>query len=111
MPKHPISGFKAHPAGQTLLEYSMEVPLASWTGRLDYVAWGKAHNLLCYFNEEATGNRYRLSTFWNNGFKPYRDGPAFNEEATGTRYAIQTSRSKNGMVKFDAARVLKPSPA
>ena len=111
MPKHAISGFKIHPQAEALRDYSMDVPPERWVGRLDHVAWGKAHNLLCHFTEEATGQKYRLSTFWNSGYKPYRDGPAFNEEPLGGRYEIRTSRSKNGMAKFDSARRLDLSPS
>ena len=110
MPKHPISGFNAHPAGDSLSEYAMDAPAGPWIGRLDHVAWGKARNLLCHFTDEATGRKHRLSTFWNLAYMPYQGGPAFNEEEPGGRYEIRTSLSKNGMAKFDSARKLEIDP-
>ena len=101
-----ISGFKAHSARDEFRDYAFEVPPGTWTGRLDHLAWGKSHNLLCFFTVEATGEKFRLSTFWNRQFRPHGEGPAFNEEATGTRFEITTQPSRNGFPDFVSARKL-----
>ena len=101
-----ISGFKAHPDREQFRDYLFEVPPGTWTGRLDYVAWGKAHNLLCYFTDEASGAKWRLSTFWNRQFRPHEDGPEMTGVAIGSRLEISTETSKNGMPKWTTAKPL-----
>ncbi len=101
-----ISGFKAHPARDEFRDYVVEVPPGTWIGRLDHLAWGNSHNLLCYFTAEATGDKFRLSTFWNRQYRPRDDGPAFNEELTGGRFEIATTPSRNGLPDFMSARKL-----
>ena len=98
-----ISGFKAHPDREQFQNYLFEVPPGTWTGRLDYVAWGKSHNLLCYFTDAASGAKWRLSTFWNRQFRPHGDGPEFDKEPLGSRYEITVEASKTGMPKFVTA--------
>ena len=95
-----------HPCYNELLAYSIEAPSGTWIGRLDYVFWGKAHNLLCFFTEEENGGKYRLSTFWNNAFRPQKNGPAFNTEPLGNRYLITTEISLNRLPKFTIAQPL-----
>lgn len=109
MPKQPISTYRSHPAYDTFIDYAFDAPDGTWIGRLDHVAYGKTHNLLCFFTDDATGKKYRLSTFWSNKFRPYSEGPSFNEEVPGGRYEIRTVISKNSLPKFDYARLLKPS--
>lgn len=100
-----IPGLDAHPHKDALREYDMQVPDGLWTGSLDYLAWGRASNLLCYFTDEATGRKHRLSVFSRQSYKPYQGGPAFDEEAPGGRFEIATGRSKRSdLPKFLAAR-------
>jgi hypothetical protein len=101
-----ISGFRAHPDRDQFRDYVIEAPAGPWIGRLDYVAWGKSHNLLCYFTDVAGGGRYRLSTFWNRQFRPHGDGPAFDQAEIGTRYEITTELSKTGLPKFATAKAV-----
>lgn len=108
MPKQPVTGFRSLPEHELLHEYVLDAPADPWTGRLDYIALGKRSNLLCYFTDEATGKKYRLSTFWTNQFRPYSEGPCFREEAPGGCYEIRTMISKNGVPRFDSARKLEP---
>ncbi len=98
-----ISGFKAHPDRDSFRDYASDVPPGPWIGRLDYLAWGKSHNLLCYFTDEATGLKYRLSVFWNRQWRPHGDGPEFDKEPLGGRYEIPTEVNKNGFPKFVTA--------
>jgi hypothetical protein len=101
-----ISGFKAHPDRDMLTQYSFDVPVGTWLGTLQAVAWGKSHNLLCYFTSEEDGSRYILSTFWNSQFRPHDTGPEFDKEAIGSVYQITTAMSKNGRTKFVSAELL-----
>lgn len=40
-------------------------PIGQWTGRLLNKCWGKSVNLICFFEDVATGEEYRLSAFRN----------------------------------------------
>jgi hypothetical protein len=102
-----ISGFKVHPERDMLIQYSFDVPVGTWLATLQAVAWGKSHNLLCYFTSEENGDRYVLSTFWNRQFRPHLDGPEFDKEALGSVYEITTEISKNGRAKFVTAKRLQ----
>ena len=102
----PISSYKTHPAYEEFRTYVHEVPPGSWIGRLDHTTWGRARNLLLYFTVEATGEKCRLSTFWNNQFRPRLEGPAFNEEIPGGRYEITTKLTRNSLPELVSARKL-----
>src|SRR5438105_2056924 len=58
-----IFGWKDHLDFDAMNEYRDIAPSGTSIARLDYLAWGKSHNLFCYFTDEATGARYRLSVF------------------------------------------------
>ena len=92
-----------HPKKNALKEYLFEAPEGEWQGRLDYLAWGKSSNLLCYFTETTTGAHYRFSVFSRNDYKPYNSHVAFDEEQSGGTFKITTSLSKNGLPKFTHA--------
>ncbi len=98
-----IVHFRNHPEADSLRDYTDDPPDGAWSGRLDYLAWGKSSNLFCYFTDEKTGGRYRLAVFSSQGYKPYEHGPAFNEEEPGQCYEISTSTSHTGLTKFMAA--------
>ena len=111
--KQPIKGIQYHPeeAG-ALLDYSKEAPDGTWTGRLDYHAWGLSTNLFCYFTDEATGQKYRLSVFHRQCYQPYKDGPNFAHEPIGGRFEITTGKSKkSGLPTFLTARKLDEDEA
>jgi hypothetical protein len=102
-----ITGLDAHPDKDALREYEGQAPDGLWTGRLDYLAWGRASNLLCYFTDEATGLKHRLSVFSRQSYKPYQGGPTFDEEAPGGRFEITTENGqKSDLPKFLSARTL-----
>jgi hypothetical protein len=83
-----------------LENYTYNAPEGHWTGRFDDRAWGKSRNLLVYFTDVDTNQKYRLSVFANNNYKPYQGGPSFRREALGNQYRVITERSKNGLPKF-----------
>jgi hypothetical protein len=102
-----IASLDAHPDKDALREYTGEAPDGLWTGRLDYLAWGRASNLLCYFTDEATGLKHRLSVFSGQSYKPYQGEVAFDEEAPGGRFELATGNSQSsGLPKFLDARKL-----
>ncbi len=102
-----ITGLDAHPDKESLREYAGETPEGLWTGRLDYLAWGRSSNLLCYFTDEATGLKHRLSVFSRQLYKPYQGEVEFDEEAPGGRFEIATEKSaRSDLPKFLAARKL-----
>lgn len=101
-----IPGFGSHPDIIKLREYAMEAPEGTWTGRLDFHAWGKSLNLFCYFTELASGKKYRLSVFHNKEYHPSKEGPAFDEEPAGSTFEITTGKSKSGLPSFLSARKL-----
>ena len=98
-----IYNLSGHPEQEALQGYAFDAPEGVWRGRLDHHAWGKSANLLCYFTDVDSGNRYRLSVFSRGGYKPYGEGPAFDEEETGSIYEITTAMSRNGFPKFMSA--------
>jgi len=102
-----IPGLRAHSQAEELRSYDAEAPDGTWIGRLDHLAWGLSSNLLCYFTDEGSGLKHRLSVFSRQGYRPYEAGPAFDEEALGGRYEIRTARSGAGWPKFLAASKLE----
>jgi hypothetical protein len=106
--RQPIKGLADHPETDGALQaYSNDPPPGTWIGRLDAHAWGRSTNLFCYFTDEATGQKYRLSVFSRSQYRAYQGGPAFDQEPLGGRFEITTGKSKNDMATFLAARKLE----
>jgi hypothetical protein len=91
MTKTSLSSLRPRPERERLFDYLLDAPEGAWIGRLDFLAWGKSQNILCYFTDEATGAKYRLSTFWNRNFAPQREGPCFREGARKLDGDLQAS--------------------
>ena len=90
-----------------LTEYKYDAPEGEWIGRLDTRAWGKSLNLLLYFTDINTGEKYRLSVFSRNSYKPYNSELSFRKEPLGKSYKINTSKSRNGLPKFLMAELIQ----
>ena len=102
-----IKGFNDHhPHKEALSEYAMDAPEGKWIGRLDDLAWGKSHNLFCFFTDTAMGKKYRLSTFSQKKYAPAKEGPVFDEEPRGGTFEITTGKSKTGLPTFLTAQKL-----
>jgi hypothetical protein len=86
MTKTSLSSLRAHPERERLFDYLPDAPEGAWIGRLDFLAWGKSQNILCYFMDEASGSKYRLSTFWNRNFASAEGRPVL--PGGGTRESI-----------------------
>ena len=90
--------------------YAFGAPEGEWTGRLDYLRWGKkanhVPNLLCYFTDVQTGQRYFFSAFKSAGYGPADKSLCFREEAVGTCYRLRTGRNRKGNPVWYAAERL-----
>ncbi|MHB1247844.1 MAG: hypothetical protein ACYCZL_00280 [Polaromonas sp.] len=74
-------------------------PMGEWTGKLLAKCWGNSRNLICFFEDVATGNKYKLSVFSNEGtrYRPKDDGIDFSEPGIeGQDYVIETALSSKG---------------
>lgn len=94
-----IYGLPDHPS-EELGAYRTDAPEGVWTGRLDDRAWGKSANLFCYFTAIDTGERYRLSVFFDKEYRPASGGPAIDQALPGQVFRITTGLSRNGLSRF-----------
>lgn len=91
--------------------YRFDCPDGTWRAQLDDKAFGKkAGNLKLYFTDLETGERYLLSTFWNQSYRPREEGPDFHREASkGDCFELTTAHTRTGTPKFlTAARINVP---
>jgi hypothetical protein len=102
-----ICGLPDHPSNQ-LDSYQTNAPDGHWIGRLDDRAWGKSANLFCYFTDTATAERYRLSVFFDKGYRPADGGPAMDQELLGRMFRITTRQGKKGLSRFVTAEPVDP---
>lgn len=103
-----IYGLLNHPS-DLLGAYRTDAPQGTWTARFDDRAWGKSANLFCYFTELESGERYRLSVFFDKAYRPADGGPAMDEEPLGRVFRITTGQSKKGLSRFLAAKPVDPT--
>ncbi len=102
-----IYGLVQHPAREMLdQEYSPIVPSGEFSVAFDDRAWGKSTNLFCYFTDLTSGQKYRLSVFARQNYRPYDNGVSFRDAPFGSRYKITINESKNGLPKFLTAIIL-----
>jgi hypothetical protein len=89
------------------VDYVADCPAATWRGRLDFRVWGKSANLFLYFTDLDTGQKWRLSVWHRDGYKPRKEGPDFNEGvAEGDTFEIVTSRGRTGWPCLVSAALL-----
>ena len=90
-------------------------PEGTWTGRLDQKAWGRARNLMLYFSDEATGQKFWFSVFSHNRYRPRDNSHDFQNDAEpGDLFTLTTRKTKTGSPDLATARKLSraaPSPA
>lgn len=102
-----IYGLVQHPAREKLdQEYSPVVLSGEYSVAFNDRAWGKSTNLFCYFTDLNNGQKYRLSVFARQNYRPYDNGVFFRDAPFGSRYKITIDESKNGLPKFVAAVIL-----
>ena len=62
--------------------YAADCPAATWRGRLDFRVWGKSSNLFLYFTDLDTEQKWRLSVWQRDDYRPRKNGPDFNKDVT-----------------------------
>jgi hypothetical protein len=85
-------------------------PMGEWTGKLLAKCWGNSHNLICFFEDVATGNKYKLSVFSNEGtvYRPKDDGIDFSAPGLeGQIYLIETRLSAKNNPAWLAASLIE----
>jgi hypothetical protein len=88
--------------------YAVDCPAATWRGRLDFRVWGKSTNLFLYFTDLDTEQKWRLSVWQRDLYRPRKDGPDFNKDvAEGDAFEIVTSHGKTGSPYLVSATPLK----
>lgn len=97
----PIKGIDYRDDAFILLgEYSFEVPVGTWKGRLDDRMWGRSCNLLLFFSEASTGEKYALSVFSNRDYSPNKGVVNFREQGVGKFYNLTTDLTKTNRTAF-----------
>lgn len=88
-----------------LFAYQFEVPFGTWRARLDHKAWGKSKNLILYFTELETGEKYGLSVFWRDGYRTRDRKINFRDDAEpGDVFEVTIEPTKTGKYAFLATR-------
>jgi hypothetical protein len=89
--------------------YQYDCPDGTWTGRLDERAWGKSANLILYFSDIESRQKYWLSVFWDNGYRT-NNGQDFRHDAEpGDLFELTTGRTKTGKPKLISAVKIQAS--
>jgi len=102
-----IYGLLDHPSDQ-LGAYGTNAPDGVWTGRLDDRAWGRSANLFCFFTDTGSGERFRLSVFFDKQYRPAQGGPAMDQQALGSVFKVTTRQGKSGLSRFMTAEPVGP---
>lgn len=78
-------------------DYTFGCPEGKWSARLDNKAWGKgkAQNLILYFSEIGTDQKFWFSVFWNKNYgADDGGGPNFKTEVEpGAVLELTTAKS------------------
>jgi hypothetical protein len=85
-------------------DYTLGCPEGTWNARLDNKAWGKSQNLILYFSEIGTDQKYWLSVFAQDSYCARDRGFSFRDIEPGAVFELITSKSKAGYPKLESAR-------
>jgi hypothetical protein len=79
-------------------DYTFGCPEGKWTPQLDNKSWGKGKvgNLILYFSEIGTDNKYWLSIFWDNGYCADDEALSFRNVEPGSVLELTTAKTKTG---------------
>lgn len=81
-------------------DYALTAPEGEWTARLDYLRWGgksnNVPNLLCYFTDQDTGEKYFFSGFKDSDYGPRDKSISFRHEMPGMLYRMKTAHNARG---------------
>ncbi len=90
-------------------EWAFGCPDGTWTGRLDQKAWGHSQNLMLYFSNTETGEKFWFSVFSRNRYRPRDDSHDFQNDAEpGDLFTLTTKKTKSGNPDLTSARKLSP---
>jgi hypothetical protein len=77
--------------------YKFGCPEGTWHGRLDHRCWGKSANLLLYFTNMDTQEKYWFSVYFNTDYTPRKGGPSFKTSVQeGDVFTLTTSVTAGG---------------
>jgi hypothetical protein len=86
-------------------DWSFGCPEGEWRGRLDHKAWGDSSNLMLFFSEEITGEKYWFSVFHTYQYRPRDGGHDFKNDAeSGDMFELKTKKTKSGNPNLLSAR-------
>lgn len=77
--------------------YSFGAPNGTWQGRLDNKGWGKSTNLILYFADVASGEKWWFSVWHADNYQPRNGGINFKNDAEiGQLFELTTRLTKSG---------------
>jgi hypothetical protein len=82
-----------------LTEYAYMPPIGQWEGKLIAKCWGNGMNIICFFEDVSTGEKYQLSAWRHqeNVYRPKDDGIDFSQTGMeGQIFLIETKVSSKG---------------
>lgn len=92
-------------------DYKFDLPDGTWTGRLLAKSWGKSVNLICYFKDMVTLEKYKISAFKSRkatGYRPKDEQIDFSEaDIEGRVYELTTGKNKMGNPAWISAKWLE----
>ena len=108
------SGGIARGMGQTAsrdtglaFDYKFDLLEGEWVGRLIAKSWGKSSNLLCYFEDVQTLEKYKISAFKSRkstGYRPADEVIDFGVAGIeGNVYKMVTGKNKKGNPAWKSA--------
>ncbi|HUE05024.1 MAG TPA: hypothetical protein VMR62_36075 [Bryobacteraceae bacterium] len=87
-------------------DYTFGCPEGKWTAQLDNKAWGKGRvqNLILYFSEVGSGQKYWFSVFWPNGYRADDKGLSFKDDVQPCAVLeLTTTKTKSGSPRLTGA--------
>jgi len=77
-------------------DYAFGCPEGTWHARLDGRRWGKSANLMLYFTDTSTNEKYWFSVFSHAGYKARQGGPSFKTDVQEGDVLVLTTRQTAG---------------
>ena len=101
-----IHGWKDHPRLDELRTLcAAEPPIGMVEATLTDRAWGSKGNLLLYFLT-GDGKGFKLSVWWDKGYKPKLKGPSFRDAPIGARYRLEIGTTQRSTLQLMQAALL-----
>lgn len=89
-------------------DYTFGCPVGTWTASIDFKVWGRSKNLALFVTDTATGEKWWLSVFHLNDYRPCKGGPSFADDIRiGDTVELTTTHTKKtGKPHLETARKL-----